>query len=466
MRKTQLIAGLAAALMIGAMFPEAAQAKVVGNGRTWEASQAAGAGTHGPSGQNASPETAGTEAAPHETGMITGSPSGEMKETKGEVRPVESAAAETAAAGTAAAETVPAAAETAAAGTAAAETVPAAAETAAAETVPAAVENTGAAGGADAASGTVIAAVPPAGAVESAAQEAASQGNAGGYDLKDPRVVTTTLFGGGELMMLAPDSASQMMSFLITTKSGKLIAVDGGTATETEHLKAAIKKKGGVVSAWLVTHPHSDHVGAMTEILKEGAASGVTVENVYYNFAPIEWYFANEEYRAQMVADCMEALSALSPSARHPNIRKGEVIEVDDVKIRVMNEPYLFQTNAINNSSVAFRVEMNGKRILFLGDMGVPAGNSFLNEYRGEMGELKADIVEMAHHGEQGVDEKVYQAIQPNICLWCCPGWLWDNDNGGGQNSGPWKTLEVRGWMRSLGVKTHVIEKDGDQVLR
>ena len=48
----------------------------------------------------------------------------------------------------------------------------------------------------------------------------------------------------------------------------------------------------------------------------------------------------------------------------------------------------------------------------------------------------------------------------------CCPEWLWNNDNGGGMNSGPWKTLEARGWMRQMGVKTHVVEKDGDQILR
>ena len=301
----------------------------------------------------------------------------------------------------------------------------------------------------------IVDAVAPAGAVGTVAGA-----NAGG-----PKVVTNSLFDGGELMMLSPDAASQMESFLIKTKSGKIIMIDGGTENETAHLKDIIRQRGGHVSAWLITHPHSDHVGALTKIL-EDPNSGITIDAIYYNFAPIEWYHANEEYRAQMVADCMAALSKLSPSQNHPNIQKGDIITVDDVTIRVMNQPYLFQTNAINNSSVAFRVEMNGKRILFLGDMGIPAGNSFLNEYRNELHELQADIVQMAHHGEQGVDHNVYEAVKPKICLWCCPEWLWNNDNGGGMNSGPWKTLEVRGWMRQLGVKIHVVEKDGDQILR
>ena len=175
----------------------------------------------------------------------------------------------------------------------------------------------------------VVQAVPPAGAVGTVAGA-----NAGG-----PKVVTNSLFNGGELMMLSPDSASQMESFLITTKSGKLIMIDGGTENETEHLKQVLKSRGGHVSAWLITHPHSDHVGALTKILND-PASGITIDAVYYNFADMQWYHANEEYRAQMVEDCMAALSKLSPSQNHPNIQKGDIITVDDVTIRVMNQPY------------------------------------------------------------------------------------------------------------------------------
>lgn len=289
--------------------------------------------------------------------------------------------------------------------------------------------------------------------------------SAGDQTAVGPRAAGANYFAGSELMLIANQAKSQMESFLITTKNGNLIMIDGGTADDEAHLKEILLSKGGHVSAWLITHPHSDHVGALTKLLTEDPA-GITIDSIYYNYAPIEWYFANEEYRAQMVADNLAALSTLSPSVNHPNIKKGEVIQVDDVRITVMNEPYLFQTNAINNSSVAYRVEMDGKRILFLGDMGVPAGNSFLNEYKDDLGALRADIVQMAHHGEQGVDKKVYEAIRPTACLWCCPEWLWNNDNGGGMNSGKWKTLEVRGWMRQIGAKAHFVQKDGDQVIR
>lgn len=59
-----------------------------------------------------------------------------------------------------------------------------------------------------------------------------------------------------------------------------------------------------------------------------------------------------------------------------------------------MNEPFACTENSFNNSSVAYRVEMGGKRILFLGDMGWQAGEDFLANHTQE--ELKSDVLQMA----------------------------------------------------------------------
>ena len=68
----------------------------------------------------------------------------------------------------------------------------------------------------------------------------------------------------------------------------------------------------------------------------------------------------------------------------------------------------------------------------------------------------------MSHHGQAGATKELYEAVKPTICLWPTQEWAWNNDNGNGENSGPWKTLETRNWMEELGVKQNYIEKDGD----
>ena len=80
-------------------------------------------------------------------------------------------------------------------------------------------------------------------------------------------------------------------------------------------------------------------------------------------------------------------------------LRKGQKISLAGAEITVMNEPFACTENSFNNSSVAYRVEMGGKRILFLGDMGWQAGEDFLANHTQE--ELKSDVLQMAHHGRE-----------------------------------------------------------------
>ena len=270
------------------------------------------------------------------------------------------------------------------------------------------------------------------------------------------------VFQGGRMTMLANQSASQMMSFILESKGGSMIVVDGGTPDDAGHLADTLRAKGGHVRAWFITHPHSDHVGALTEILNN-PDSGITIDNIYYSFTDLDWYHQNEEYRADMVEKAVQALQTLPADKLHGDIVKGQVITVDDVTVTVMNLPYLYEHNSINNSSVAYKVLMDGKTILFLGDLGAEAGNQLLADCGAEA--LKADVVQMAHHGQYGVTKEVYEAIRPEICMWPTPGWLWDNDNGGGPGSGPWFTHETIQWVRELGVVSNYCIKDGDQIV-
>ena len=119
--------------------------------------------------------------------------------------------------------------------------------------------------------------------------------------------------------------------------------------------------------------------------------------------------------------------------------------------------------NAFNNSSMVIKMNLEKSSILFLGDTGEESGDKLLNTQKDK---LKSDIVQVAHHGQRGAKESLYQEIKPTICLWPTPKWLWDNDNGGGKDSGQWKTLETRAWMEKLGVKKNIVEKDGDITIK
>lgn len=261
------------------------------------------------------------------------------------------------------------------------------------------------------------------------------------------------------LTFLAGSTSSQILSAVIETSGGKLIVIDGGVKGDGDNLLKNIKQRGGHVAVWLVTHPHSDHVGALTELLNRDPIP-VKIDNIYCALTNLSWYHAYEPERAGMVDEFYEALGHLPKTKVHKNIGKGQEIIVDDLKIKVLNDLFLCEDNAINNSSIAFRLDSPEKSVIFLGDMGQPGGEQLLAGC--DKGELKADMVQMAHHGESGVSKDVYEAINPEICLWPTPRWLWENNmENKGMNTGPWKTLETRRWIEELGVKKNIGTMDG-----
>lgn len=274
---------------------------------------------------------------------------------------------------------------------------------------------------------------------------------------------SSTLFGPGRLTMLANhDTAAQMLSVIIETGQGGMIVVDGGWRENSEYLLNQLKAKGGHVQAWLLTHPDSDHVGALAEILYQHSGE-ITIDGVYYSLLDDAWYQEKDANVASMVSYLKGALAKLPVEALHGDITAGQIIEAGPAKIQVLNQAYKMKSDFVNNSSVAYLVSLNGTNVVFLGDLAQAGGEQLLNDV--DLRSLGCDIVQMAHHGQNGVGYEVYKALRPRICLWPTPQWLWDNDNGGGAGSGSWKTLETRNWMVRLGIEAYYCTKDGDQVI-
>lgn len=258
----------------------------------------------------------------------------------------------------------------------------------------------------------------------------------------------------------------QMMSFVLQTKEGGLVVIDGGERADAAHLQETLIRLGGsepVVDLWILTHPHTDHIDALLEIFSK--PNPIRVKKICDHFVSEEFYRTYESYEegsAQSLHEYNE-WKAKCPEM-FLDLEAGQKLTVGSAEITVLYVPdESITVNAYNNSSVVFRVDAEGQRILFTGDLGEEAGDRMLATVPQE--ELRAEIVQMAHHGQNGVKKSFYEAVSPKACLWNTPVWLWENNAGEGYNTGPWRTVEVRGWMDELSVKKHFVSKDGDHVL-
>jgi len=262
---------------------------------------------------------------------------------------------------------------------------------------------------------------------------------------------------GFTLWQLSSQTGTHMNGYVLLTAGQEVIVIDGGMTGDAPYLRGFLGALGNRVHAWFISHPHLDHVDALTAVLRDPA--GIRIDAVYGSLPDESWMREHDDGGSLATLQSLNAAAAGS-GHRVRELRPGQRIGFDGATFEVLGvrNPEL-TANPVNNQSAVWRVDGGGSSILFLGDLGAEGGAKLLaGPYRGR---LRADYVQMAHHGQSGVEEAFYQAVAPSFLLWPTPGWLWENDNGGGRNSGPWQTLTVRGWMEKLDIRKHYVSKDG-----
>ena len=252
-----------------------------------------------------------------------------------------------------------------------------------------------------------------------------------------------------------------MMSYVFITDSDNAVVIDGGRESDMPHLKEIIG--AGKISAWILTHPHLDHIAGFVDEMKKNEITD-RIEKIYYNFPSKEFTVScPTEVLPHVICDFYKAL----PNFEHKCViaEPGLKTNVDELEIDFLfagGERYLTPRPnlAVNESSVVFKITSPGMRsVLFLGDLGPEGGADLLKNCKNK---LKSDIVQMSHHGHSGVNEDVYRAIAPSACMWNAPEWLWEEEDIE-HEPGLWGTWHQRKWMYDMGVSEHYVSKDGTQ---
>lgn len=273
------------------------------------------------------------------------------------------------------------------------------------------------------------------------------------------------------------ETSVYMMSIVIVTREDNVIVIDGG---RDEDLPSLIECIGGRhISAWILTHPHEDHISGLVHELERDGAKVFDIGTIYYNFLPYDELINNHDvpdydYFCRDLNEMLPAWNAVLPKIKNKVhiVSQGESIMVDEVKIDfIFTYHDGLYSNPVNDSSLVFKLTTPNKTVLFLGDLGAEGGDLLLRESRHL---LKADIVQMAHHGHMNVGMEVYAEIMPEACIWCCPEWLYNEPEIPEYISNTEKLKRMRRlrlygagltrkWMDILGAKTHYVTKDGTQ---
>lgn len=199
-------------------------------------------------------------------------------------------------------------------------------------------------------------------------------------------------------------------------------AGDNGRKDVVPYLKSV-----GVTDLDLVigTHPHSDHIGQMAEVIE-----AFDVKEVWLN---------GDEHTSATFERAIDAI--INEGAEYHEPRAGETDQVGSLKIEVVH-PYEV-TGDYNNDSIGVRISYGETSILFTGDAETEAEKEILA--RGH--DLQADIFQMGHHGSS-----TSNAINPKLAIYSA-----GVDNSYGH---PHETIVTR--MKKLNIPVIGTDVNGD----
>lgn len=238
-------------------------------------------------------------------------------------------------------------------------------------------------------------------------------------------------------------------SYVMRSNKGRIIVMDGGTPREAPFMRGFIDALGGEVEAWFISHPHNDHMGALSELLPD--LQHLKIKKIYHSRLAENLITKDGEVNV-----CHEFYNRMEKSGiPSEDIQQaGKTFRFDGMNLKILSvQNPEFENNAYNNSSMVMKVWDNKKSILFLGDAGVECGDKVLHGPYAK--DLNCNYVQMAHHGQQGCSQDFYNAIDFQTCLWSTPLWVWNNDEGKGFNTSRLKTVDTRHWMEQKGITDH-----------
>lgn len=199
-----------------------------------------------------------------------------------------------------------------------------------------------------------------------------------------------------------------------------LIVVDGGWVEDADYVRSVIASLGNEVDAWILTHPHQDHVGAFNVICNDlqeielGTVYTVDMALPQECLAVASWDSV-DAYNAFRELD-MEELEF---------VYTGDILEICGLQVEIFSaygdHVKQYSRDYLNDGSMMFKVTNDTESMLFCADVGVSVSDYLLHTW-GE--KLQADYLQMGHHGYGGLNDNFYQMVNPEVAFFDAPDWL------------------------------------------
>ena len=186
---------------------------------------------------------------------------------------------------------------------------------------------------------------------------------------------------------------------------GEFVLIDAGENGNEEDVFAYLDTIGVEKLKYVIaTHPHSDHMGGLAEVITEYEVESVIMPKLTRDQTP-----TTKTYK-----DFLEAVSASGAKGIYSKV--GETYTVGDAEFTILG-PTSDETDNLNDMSVVVKLVHGENSFLFTGDAEYDEEHDILDT----SADLDCDVYKVGHHGSgTSSSYDLLNAVTPEICIISC----------------------------------------------
>lgn len=214
------------------------------------------------------------------------------------------------------------------------------------------------------------------------------------------KIVVTQLAGAGE-----------GSGYILTTIDNNIVIIDGGNSDNAERLKEIISKHDNLVTAWIITSPEEEKMGAFAEIIKENN-SNIRINNILHNLSLVDedYDILNiEDNEIEKMKDDINSLLLSNYRDSLVEMGKRSVYQFDNFYITPL-EIANWESSNIEDKRTILKIDNTFKNILLLNDINEENSNNFIENNK-DMFDCEA----VMFYGNESSELKIMQYIKPKI---------------------------------------------------